>query len=71
MSVNKTNNDNWTTCGKCGEPVLIDPNTGKAEPCANCATIASKPGVASGTLLVIAGIVAIVGLVYLCIRILL
>lgn len=63
-------NDNWGTCAKCGEPVLIDPKTGKAELCANCASRKS-PGVAIGTLLVVAGLVAVGVLIYLCIRILL
>jgi uncharacterized protein (DUF983 family) len=63
-------NDNWHTCPKCGEPVLIDPKTGRVQPCANC-TSQKSPGIAVGSLLVIAGIVAIIVLVYLCIRILL
>jgi uncharacterized protein (DUF983 family) len=63
-------NENWGTCPKCGEPVLIDPKTGKAELCANCASRKS-PGVAIGSLLVVTGVVAIVVLVYLCIQILL
>jgi hypothetical protein len=63
-------NDNWRACPQCGEPVLIDPKTGRVQPCANCASQKS-PGVAVGSLLIIAGVFAIVVLVYLCIRILL
>lgn len=63
-------NDNWATCPKCGEPVLIDPKTGLVQPCANCASQKS-PGTAVGSLLIIAGVVAIIVLVYFCIRILL
>lgn len=70
MSANTQSNDNWGTCPKCGEPVLIDPRTGQAQPCANCKSQKS-PGVAVGTLLVAAGALAIAALIYLCIRILL
>jgi hypothetical protein len=49
---------------------LIDPKTGKAELCANCASRKS-PGVAIGSLLIVAGLVAIAVLIYFCIRILL
>jgi hypothetical protein len=49
---------------------LIDPKTGKAELCANCASRKS-PGVAIGSLLIVAGLVAVGVLIYLCIRILL
>ncbi|HEX4412059.1 MAG TPA: hypothetical protein VH107_00430 [Lacipirellulaceae bacterium] len=70
MVTNLNQNENWGTCPRCGEPVLIDPVTHKAEPCATCASRKS-PGVAMGTLGVIAGIIAIAALAYLCIRILL
>jgi uncharacterized protein (DUF983 family) len=70
MSKITESNENWGTCPKCGEPVLIDPKTGKMQPCATCAS-QSSPGVAMGVVLVIAGIAAIGGLIYLCIRILL
>jgi hypothetical protein len=49
---------------------LINPSTGKLEACAACASRKS-PGIAIGTILFIVGIAAVVGLVYLCIRILL
>lgn len=71
MSVTSENNENWGKCPKCGEPVLKDPETGKFEPCAACASHASKRAGAMGTVLLIAGVAAIAGLVYLCIRILL
>jgi uncharacterized protein (DUF983 family) len=70
MNTSTASNENWGTCPRCGEPVLINPSTGKMEPCAACESRKS-PGVAIGTMLFIAGIVAVVGLVYLCIRILL
>ncbi|MEO7402427.1 MAG: hypothetical protein ABIU95_02015 [Burkholderiales bacterium] len=70
MNTSTTSNENWGTCPGCGEPVLINPSTGKMEPCAACASRKS-PGVAMGTMLLIAGIAIVVGLVYFCIRVLL
>jgi len=64
-------NDNWGTCPKCGQPVLIDPATGVAEPCAACVSHASPTGRALGTTWIIAGIVLIVILVVVCIQMLL
>ena len=71
MNVNIAHNDNWKECPTCGEPVLIDPQTGQTQPCANCATVKSKPIAAAGILLLALGIAAIITLVFLCIRILL
>lgn len=71
MIANAENNENWGQCPKCGEPMLIDPNTGKTEPCAMCASLASKRVGVMGIGLLIAGIAAIVALVYFCVRILL
>ena len=70
MNTSTTSNENWGTCPKCGEPFLINPSTGKMEPCAACASRKS-PGVARGMTLLIAGIAIVVGLVYFCIRVLL
>ena len=70
MDKNIASNENWGACPKCGEPVLINPSTGEMEPCAACASRKS-PGIAIGTILFLAGVAAVVGLVYLCIRILL
>ena len=70
MDKSAVSNENWGTCPTCGEPVLINPSTNKMEPCATCASRKS-PGIAIGTILLIAGIAAVIGLVYLCIRILL
>jgi hypothetical protein len=70
MDKNTASNENWVACPKCGEPVLINPSTGKMESCAACASRKS-PGIVIGAILFIAGIAAVVGLVYLCIRILL
>jgi uncharacterized protein (DUF983 family) len=63
-------NQNWGTCPKCGEPVLLDPKTGQAEPCATCASLASKSAGSAGMALLIAGVVALIGLVYFCVSIL-
>jgi hypothetical protein len=69
-TMNTKTNENWGTCLKCGEPVLLHPQTDAPEPCATCASRASKQTFAMGVVLLTAGVVAIVGLVYLCIRIL-
>lgn len=71
MNPNQENNENWGRCAKCGEPVLVDPETGVPEPCAACASHSSHRAGAMGTVLLIAGVAALVGLVYLCVRILL
>ena len=70
MDRSAASNDNWGVCPKCGEPVLINPSTNEMEPCAACASRKS-PGIAIGTILIIAGIAAVIALAYLCIRILL
>lgn len=71
MTASTATNENWGTCPKCGEPVLIDPSTGTAEPCAACASHASPTGRALGTTWIVAGIALIVILVYVCIQMLL
>lgn len=43
---------------------MIDPNSGAAEPCATCASLASKGAGTMGIVLLIAGIAAVIGLVY-------
>jgi len=63
-------NENWGTCPKCGTPVLIDPATGTAEPCAACASHASPTGRALGVTWIVAGIVLIVILVVVCLQML-
>jgi hypothetical protein len=70
MDKSTASNENWGACPKCGEPVLINSSTNQMEPCATCASRKS-PGIAIGTILLIAGIAAFAGLVYFCIRILL
>lgn len=70
MGTSTASNENWGTCPKCGDPVLINPSTNKMELCAACASRKS-PGIAIGAILLIAGVAALIGLVYLCIRILL
>ncbi len=50
-------NENWGQCPKCGSPVLIDPNTNRAEPCANCASLASRTGLYAGAYWIVAGLV--------------
>lgn len=65
MNTNSENNENWGTCPKCGAPVLLDPATGAAEPCAACVSHASPTGRTLGTVWLLAGIALIVVLVVL------
>jgi hypothetical protein len=66
-----SDNPNWGKCPKCGAPVMIDPETGKPQPCAQCASAASPYSGTLGIVFLLFGLAAIVGLVYLCIEILL
>ena len=61
-------NENWGKCPKCGTPVLIDPETGRAEPCGNCASLASRSGLYTGLFWIVAGIAIVILIVYFCIR---
>lgn len=70
MNTKTKSNENWGTCLKCGEPVLLHSETGAPERCATCASRASHQAGAMGAVLLTAGVAAIVGLVYLCVRIL-
>ena len=71
MSKMEGKNDNWGTCPKCGQPVMIDPKTGVAEPCATCLSSASPTGRTLGTLWILACLAAIAILVAVCIQMLL
>ena len=71
MNAKTENNENWGKCPKCGEPVLKDPETGTLEPCAACASHESQRVGAMGAVLLVAGVAALVGLVYLCVKVLL
>ena len=61
-------NENWGTCPKCGSPVLIDPKTGRAEPCGNCASLSSRSGLYAGVYWIVAGLVVVGLIVYFCLR---
>jgi hypothetical protein len=61
-------NENWGQCPKCGSPVLIDPSTGSAESCSNCATLASRVGLYAGVFWIVAGLAVVVLIVYFCVR---
>lgn len=71
MNTGTVTNENWGTCPTCGQPVLIDPATGSAEPCAACVSHASPTGRALGAAWIVAGVALVVILVYVCIRMLL
>ena len=62
-------NENWGKCPQCGQPVLIDPKSGKAEACSNCASLRSQTAGMWGVASLIAGVAAVVVLVYFCIAI--
>jgi hypothetical protein len=61
-------NENWGQCPKCGSPTLIDPNTGRAEPCGNCTALASRAGLYGGVYWIVVGLVVVVLIVYFCLR---
>jgi hypothetical protein len=61
-------NENWGQCPKCGSPVLIDPSIGQAEPCGNCASLASRAGLYAGLFWIVAGLAVLVLVVYFCVR---
>lgn len=63
--------DVWTSCPRCGKPLLIDPKTGEPEPCASCRTSSSLLAVAGGVGLIVGGIALIAALVGVSIAILL
>ena len=71
MNANVARNENWGTCPQCGEPVLIDPNSGQAEPCATCASLSSQGVGRLGIFLLVSGTAAVAALIYVCVRILL
>lgn len=51
-------NENWTACKQCGARLLVDPQTGAAEPCAHCQSRAKKTPLLAGTaLLAVAGMI--------------
>ncbi len=56
-------NENWGKCPRCGSPLLVDPQTEKAEPCANCASQKSAGGLLGGTFAIVLGLVVIAILV--------
>ena len=68
--MNSSGNENWGTCPKCGSPVLIDPKTGWAGACSNCASLASRTGLYAGVYWIIAGLVVVGLTVYFCLRLL-
>jgi|TARA_B100000959_G_C14880441_1_gene582293 hypothetical protein len=56
-------NENWEKCPKCASPVMIDPETGHAEVCSRCKSLASPTvGWLGGYFIffVVAGIIALV-----------
>lgn len=59
-------NENWSQCPKCGSPVLIDATTGKAEPCGNCAALASRTGFYVGVFWIVAGLTLVGLILYFC-----
>jgi hypothetical protein len=56
-------NENWRKCPNCGSPLLVDPATGKTEPCADCKSQASPFGLYGGMLVVGLGVIGVIALV--------
>jgi hypothetical protein len=53
-------NENWSKCPRCGSPLLVDPATGKTEPCANCRSHSSTGGLFGGMFAIALGVVVVV-----------
>jgi hypothetical protein len=56
-------NENWRNCPGCGSPLLVNPVTGRTEPCANCVSQASTGGLLGGIFAIGLGVVVVVVLV--------
>lgn len=41
-------NDNWTTCERCGAKLFIEPDTGEVEPCVTCKSHSMKRPLVGG-----------------------
>jgi uncharacterized protein (DUF983 family) len=61
--MNSSINENWRKCPQCGSPLLVNPQTGKTEPCANCASQKSTGGLFGGTFAIVLGVVVVAILV--------
>jgi hypothetical protein len=64
-------NENWHKCAQCGSPLLVDPSTGKTEPCANCLSQKSSGGLLGGAFAIALGVAVVVILVIYGINLLL
>ncbi len=63
-------NENWGKCPKCGSPVMIDPETGDAEVCSRCESLASSTVGWLGGYFFVFVVAAIIVLVCYCIHLL-
>lgn len=63
-------NENWDKCPKCGSPVMLDPETGRAENCSNCESQASLTGGWLGLGFIALLVLGMIALVYFSIQIL-
>ena len=61
-------NENWQDCPTCGAPVLVDPQSGRPDPCSSCAAKQSNVGLYLGGLALLIGLSGVAFLVYICIR---
>jgi hypothetical protein len=57
------NNENWRDCPKCGSRLLVDPATGKTEPCANCLSLKSTGGLLGGSFAILVAVIVVAILV--------
>jgi hypothetical protein len=58
----KTSNANWLDCPRCGQPRLVDSDTGMPEPCASCESRASKRVTIARVFAYLAGVAAVLSL---------
>jgi hypothetical protein len=59
----QNDNENWRECPKCKARLLVNPSTGKTEPCANCASQKSTGGLVGGAFAIALGVVVVAILV--------
>jgi hypothetical protein len=64
-------NENWRECPQCGARRLINPATGKIEPCAHCLSLKSPGGLFGGSFAIALGVIVVAILVVFGIRLLL
>lgn len=50
-----TDNENWTTCDRCGAKLFVDPETSQPELCSNCQSRSMKSPLVGGVAFIALG----------------